>query len=158
MHVLTAAATAALFALMTGCARPAAPPPGTGSLPPADLPTDVPPGILGRQWQLVELRGQPLPQLRRAPHILLQAEGHRITGFGGCNSVGGTFKLDEAALRIRFEEMMSTLMACEEGMETEQAFNEVLGMVDNYSLNGEQLSLNRARMAPLARFKAVSTP
>jgi heat shock protein HslJ len=48
-------------------------------------------------------------------------------------------------------------MACAEGMETEQAFNEVLGMVDNYSLNGEQLTLNRARMAPLARFEAVST-
>jgi hypothetical protein len=46
--------------------------------------------------------------------------------------------------------VMSTLMACEEGMETEQALNEVLGMVDNYTLNGELLSLNRARMAPLA--------
>jgi heat shock protein HslJ len=144
MQVLTAIAAAALVALMTGCARQ-----------PVSAP--APAQILGTRWQLVELRGQPLPELRRPPHILLEAEGNRVTGFGGCNSIGGAFTLDEAAMRIRFGEMMSTLMACAEGMETEQAFNEVLGMVDNYSLNGEQLTLNRARMAPLARFEAVST-
>lgn len=118
----------------------------------------VPPGILGKRWQLVELRGQPLPPLRRAPYIELDAQSGRVAGFAGCNSLSGSYTLDEATLRIRFENMMTTLMACAEGMDTEQAFNEVLGMVDNYSLGDGQLSLNRARMAPLARFEAVYLP
>jgi heat shock protein HslJ len=40
-------------------------------------------------------------------------------------------------------------------MEVETAFHDVLKMVDNYSLSGDRLTLNRARMAPLARFEAV---
>jgi hypothetical protein len=40
-------------------------------------------------------------------------------------------------------------------MDVEEAFHEVLRAVDNYSLDGKRLTLNRARMAPLARFEAV---
>jgi hypothetical protein len=32
---------------------------------------------------------------------------------------------------------------------------DVLKMVDNYTIQGKQLSLNKAKMAPLARFEAV---
>jgi heat shock protein HslJ len=45
-------------------------------------------------------------------------------------------------------------MACEH-MEIENGLNKALVTADNYSLNGDNLSLNKARMAPLARFKAV---
>jgi len=78
-----------------------------------------------------------------------------VSGFGGCNSFGGSYTLDEATLRIRFERMASTLRACVAGMDTEQALHDVLQTTDNYSLAGDQLSLNRARMAPLARFEAT---
>jgi heat shock protein HslJ len=40
-------------------------------------------------------------------------------------------------------------------METEQEFAKMLEKVDNYSLNGNQMTLNKARMAPLARFEAI---
>jgi len=43
-------------------------------------------------------------------------------------------------------------------MDVEQAFYEVLSNADNYSLTGDHLTLNRARMAPLARFKAAYLP
>jgi heat shock protein HslJ len=51
---------------------------------------------------------------------------------------------------------MSTLMACPD-METEQMLLGIFERVDNYSLSadGKTLSLNKARMAPLARFEAV---
>lgn len=49
---------------------------------------------------------------------------------------------------------MSTMMACEE-MEVENGLNKVLVTVDNFSLGKDTLSLNKARMAPLARFAAV---
>lgn len=117
--------------------------------------TKVTPQLTGWRWTLVELRGQPVTGLERAPFLVLNAAEKRAAGFGGCNSFSGGFVLDEAALRLRFERMVSTLRACMSGMETEQALHQVLEMVDNYSLAGDQMSLNRARMAPLARFVAA---
>jgi hypothetical protein len=40
-------------------------------------------------------------------------------------------------------------------MDVEREFHAVLERADNYSLAGDHLTLNRARMAPLARFEAV---
>lgn len=112
-------------------------------------------GITEVRWKLVELRGQPVPQLEREPYFILRADEGRVEGFGGCNSFTGSYTLDEATLRLSFDDVVSTLMACQGGMEVESSLHEVLRSVDNYSLNGDQLSLNRARMAPLARFEAV---
>lgn len=111
--------------------------------------------ITEKYWKLVELRGQPVSGLEKEPHLILKTEGSRVTGFGGCNNFSGTYTLDEAKLRISFGQMVSTLKACASGMEVEREFNAVLGQVDNYSVNGDHLTLNRARMAPLARFEAV---
>jgi len=44
---------------------------------------------------------------------------------------------------------------CSTGMDVERAFGEVLEQADSYSVNADNLTLNRARMAPLARFEAV---
>ncbi len=115
-------------------------------------------GLVGTYWKLVELRGQPVPALPRAPWLLLETEDMRASGFGGCNGFGGTYTLDEAALRVRFGQMISTMKACPEGMDVERGLSDVLEQVDNYSLSDTHLSLNRARMAPLARFEAVPLP
>lgn len=112
-------------------------------------------GITEKYWKLVELNGQPVPALDREPYLILKTGDGRVTGFGGCNGFSGSYTLDEAASRIRFGEIASTMMACAKGMETEQAFHQVLRNADNYSLAGDHLTLNRARMAPLARFDAV---
>jgi len=112
-------------------------------------------GVTEKYWKLVELHGQPVPALEREPHFVLRTEGRRVEGFGGCNSFGGSYEIDEKISRIRFGQIVSTLMACPSGMEVEGAFIEVLRNVDNYSVNGDELTLNRARMAPLARFEAV---
>lgn len=111
--------------------------------------------ITEKYWKLVELRGQPVPSLEREPHLILKTEGNRVTGFSGCNTFNGTYTLDEKTMRIDFGPLAMTRMACAEGMDTEQAFAEVLEQADNYSVSGDNLSLNRARMAPLARFHAV---
>lgn len=111
--------------------------------------------ITEKYWKLVELRGQPVPPLDIEPHLILKGEGNRVTGFGGCNNFSGAYTLDEAKLRISFGQLVSTLKACHSGMDVERAFSEVLAQVDNYSVSGDHLTLNRARMAPLARFEAV---
>ena len=115
-------------------------------------------GLTERYWRLTELNGQPLPKLDREPWLILKEADGRMNGFGGCNRFTGSFKLDAAASRLRFGQIATTSMACISGMEVEQAFYEALRNADNYSLAGNHLTLNRARMAPLARFEVVYLP
>jgi heat shock protein HslJ len=74
-------------------------------------------------------------------------------GFAGCNRIFGKYELTEGN-HVSFSGVASTLMACPE-MEMEEKVKKALEMVDNYSINGNQLMLAKARMAPLARFEAV---
>ena len=115
-------------------------------------------GVMERYWKLVELNGQPLPKLDHAPWLILEEADGRMNGFGGCNSFTGSYKLDAAASRLSFAQIATTSMACISGMDVEQAFYEALRNADNYSLAGDHLTLNRARMAPLARLEAVYLP
>lgn len=127
----------------------------TGPLAQHQVLTRLADGPTGKYWKLVELNGRPVPALEREPHLILEAADGRVNGFGGCNTFGGSYQIDEARSRIRFERIVSTMMACTPGMDVENAFHEALRTADNYALDGERLTLNRARMAPLARFEAV---
>lgn len=133
----------------------------TGPLAKNYVLTRVPDGAAGPSsvtetyWKLVELNGKPVPTLEREPHLILRTADQRVNGFGGCNHFNGAYELDEAHSRISFSQVASTMMACESGMDVEKAFHAMLLRVDNFSLNGNHLTLNRARMAPLARFEAV---
>ena len=50
--------------------------------------------------------------------------------------------------------MMTTMMSCP-GIDIEREFLDILAKCDNFSLSGDILHLNKARMAPLAKFQAV---
>lgn len=110
-------------------------------------------GIADSEWRLVELRGEPVDEMETHPYFILEASEGRVAGFAGCNRFSGTYTLDETNARISFGQLAMTRMFCADGMEIEQALSEVLEQVDNYSLVGDSLTLNRARMAPLARFE-----
>lgn len=127
----------------------------TGALADHYVLTKADEGMKEKYWKLVELRGKPVPALEREPHLILKAEGDRVTGYSGCNSFGGSYTLDEATSRIRFGQLVMTMRACAEGMDVEGEFTKILEEADNYSLNGDSMTLNRGRMAPLARFEAV---
>ncbi|MFV0377035.1 MAG: META domain-containing protein [Mangrovibacterium sp.] len=118
--------------------------------------TDFDHSVTEKYWKLVELNGQPVSmgenQAKEA-HFILKEADKRITGNSGCNQFSGTYELADGN-RIQFSQLVSTKMACLD-MSLEQRFLKVLSTVDNYSLNGDSLTLNRARMAPLARFVAV---
>lgn len=112
--------------------------------------------IRNTKWQLIELNGKPVENKNKSTKemfLQLNAE-NRYAAFAGCNNMMGGYELKEDALRIKFTKGASTMMACPDLL-TEQEFAAVLELVDNYSLNGENMSLNKARMAPLARFKAI---
>ena len=115
--------------------------------------------IVEKYWRLIELYGKPihLTEAAREPSIILKSSDFRINAFGGCNSINGTYEIDAEKNRIKFSKMVSTLMACP-NMETEDKLKQALETADNYSTDGEFLSLNKARMAPLARFKVVYLP
>ena len=107
-------------------------------------------------WKLIELKGKPIPppaQDSREAHMILKKQDNRLNAFGGCNTLSGVYEMKEGN-RIQFSNVISTMMACPDMM-VEDEFKKVLGMVDNYSIKGDSLSLNKARMAPLARFAAV---
>lgn len=106
----------------------------------------------GKKWILTELMGQKIEagQTNRQAFLLFNPEKATFTGNGSCNNLFGTYELKEGD-RIAFGEAAGTLMACPD-MELEDRFFEVLKTADNYSISDSTLSLNKARMAPLARF------
>ena len=112
--------------------------------------------ILEKYWKLVELNGKDVvadSTFIKDPHIIFKEGNNRITGNGGCNSISGEYKI-ESLNRITLSKMISTRMACPQ-MELEGEFLEALQKADNFNVVGDMLMLNKARMAPLARFKAV---
>jgi heat shock protein HslJ len=107
-------------------------------------------------WRLSELMGKPINRVdgKKEAHMILKIEGNRVQGFLGCNSFNGIYTVE--GNRITFSKMASTMKACID-MSDEKEIIEVLNKVDNYSINGSNLSLNKARMAPLVKFEAVFT-
>ncbi len=116
----------------------------------------VPDGLTEKYWKLTEIRGKQVTfdeAFKKEPHLILKTEGNRLIGNGGCNSFTGSYEL-KPGNRIAFSKIAATQMACL-NMEIESQLLKILETADNYSLNGDTLALNKARMAPLARFEAV---
>ena len=114
------------------------------------------PSLTGKKWKLVELNGKPVEQPAGSGkdyYIELDTRETRVNGFAGCNGFFGNYEL-KAGNRITFTKMGSTLMACP-NLSTEQALLKVLETADNYTVNGNRMELNKARMAPLARFVEI---
>ncbi len=112
--------------------------------------------ITATRWKLVEINGKPISEMTFAtePFIEFDEATNRVSGSGGCNNFSGEMEIDEPTKRIRFSKMISTQKTCID-MTIESQLMKILSVVDNYSINGNSLSLNRARMAPLARFERV---
>lgn len=114
------------------------------------------PEIEGKKWTLTELRGAPVADgsAARGAFLMLDAEITVASGNSSCNSFSGGYAI-KSGNRISFNENFAvTMMACPD-MSAEEQFLDVLRNADNYSVADGVLSLNRARMAPLARFEVV---
>ncbi len=106
-----------------------------------------------KKWILTELMGKEIKvgEGNKEAFLYFDSELGRITGNNSCNLINGNYDLKEGN-RITFGRIASTMMACPD-METGDRFNQVLEQVDNYAISDGMLSLNRARMAPLAKFR-----
>lgn len=112
--------------------------------------------ILEKYWKLVELNGKPVipdSSFAREPHIILKEADNRVNGNGGCNTISGYYEV-RGRNRIAFSKMITTQMACANA-QLERQFLDALQKADHFIIMGDTLILNRARMAPLARFKTV---
>lgn len=112
--------------------------------------------VTEKYWKLIELYGKSVQVdsgMRHEPYFILHLAGKRVSGNGGCNQFFGEYEL-QAGNRIRFTRLASTLMACPD-MDDERKFINALETADNYTLWSDTLSLNKGRIAPLARFVAV---
>ncbi|MCC5939820.1 MAG: copper resistance protein NlpE N-terminal domain-containing protein [Lunatimonas sp.] len=109
--------------------------------------------LLGKKWVLKQVMGKDLPE-NEAIFIQFEPGSSRVLGFGGCNQFFGNYELKEG-WRIQLSQIGRTQKLCQEMQEIEDRFFEALENADNYSLNdeGDVLSLNKARMAPLLRFE-----
>lgn len=106
-------------------------------------------------WQLMELGGKAFNHSAEGRSVTLSFDVQNgvISGFAGCNNFRGSFTA-AAGNRIRFATIAATKMACS-NLEGETEFLRVLENADNYTIADSILSLHKARMAPLARFKAA---
>ncbi len=113
--------------------------------------------LVNTYWKLILLNDTEITVVdnQREPHIVLNAE-NRLSGSDGCNRLMGTYLLDGDKLTLG--EMAGTKMACAEGAEQTQAFNEALTKVAAYTVHSDQLELRDATGLVLARFKAVAMP
>lgn len=116
---------------------------------------------LCKKWRLIELNGQALSDMAerpaKIPYMQLDAS-RRVSGNSSCNRFFGTYELNPND-RITFSPMGMTRMACLNDTNIEADLMQVLSSADSYVLRNDTLVLNRARMAPLARFvKMKSMP
>jgi heat shock protein HslJ len=95
----------------------------------------------GTDWKLVSLGDEPIhsASAEQAPHLLLAADSHRVSGSGGCNRLMGSYEL--SGNQLTFSKLAGTMMACVSGMDTEKAFQDVLAEVRTWKMAGRVLDL-----------------
>ncbi len=105
------------------------------------------------KWILVELNGNTIENSveDRTAFILFNVETGMFYGNNSCNNFFGEYEILEEN-QIKLGQAGSTLMACPDAKD-EQAFMEMLQLVDNYIVVDNILTINKADMSPIARFQ-----
>lgn len=115
--------------------------------------------LLDTYWQLDRLRGQDVTAAnpKQLPTLKLASGAEPIvSGSDGCNRMMGSYQLREN--RLKFSKLASTMMACPLGMETAQAYHEVLEQVQFWKIRGQTLTLFDRENASIAEFHAIPDP
>lgn len=108
---------------------------------------------LNGTWILVELNGNEVPS---DANIYMGMDEDRLSGNDGCNHFGGSYTTEGNSFSVG-EDLMSTLMACEEGiMQRANEFNKALQNTAKYELTDNLLHLLDENGEVLAKFEAQS--
>ncbi len=96
--------------------------------------------LTGTRWLLVEIDGEPAAAgADGRPADFQLNDAGQAAGFGGCNRFSGGVKVEGD--RLLFGPMMSTMMACSEGDQVEQAYLVKLVGSVRFSVSGDALVL-----------------
>ncbi len=104
-------------------------------------------------WVLTELDGKPIATINEAKklHMLLDPVTQTASGFAGCNQFTGGYILEGKKLSIK--NLASTRMFCQETMETETRFLQVLQETNEFKIIEHELFLSKGDQQ-LAKFQA----
>jgi len=108
--------------------------------------------IEDKRWKLIELFGKPIKGNAETHYIIFHAKDGKIEAKANCNVMLISYKIRNK-YQLFITPGITTLMACPDNLE--QEFAKALAQADNLSVTETSLSLNKARMAPLARFELV---
>jgi heat shock protein HslJ len=124
----------AIFVVLTSekCDKDAAPAGNAGTSNPASM--------IGTRWNLSTLAGEAisLPSGVEVPYLSV-AEDNSLTGFGGCNRLMGSVKLEGSSLS--FPGVGSTKMYCKDAQATETAFLNAMRATTTFRVDGDKLTL-----------------
>ncbi|MCB9169165.1 MAG: META domain-containing protein [Flavobacteriales bacterium] len=97
--------------------------------------------LAGGQWMLATLNGKPIemPEGAKTPWVKLDQEGAQLSGYGGCNQLMGSYKLEGD--RISFPGLGSTKMLCPATSDLESKFLNALRLTDGFKMDGDVLRL-----------------
>ncbi len=99
----------------------------------------------------------PPPAVTGGEATLTFDKNGNVTGNGGCNSLGGTYKVDDN--KITFSEITSTLMACDDSrMAQESAVAKVLSGTATYEIQDSKLTLTNGDMVLIFTAASSSYP
>lgn len=113
--------------------------------------------LLEGKWQLIMVNGKKIDsdfEGAKIPFISFDSETMEVTGNTGCNNFFGSYTADSSTNKISMNDIASTEMYCEQ-VTYETEFLMAIQKADNYTIIDGVLSLNKAKMAPLAVFKLM---
>jgi heat shock protein HslJ len=144
------------LAIAAGCKPKAEPPSNAADSAPAPTPVTAA-AFLDREWALVQLgdNSAPMGNGGKPVTLTLQSADNRAFGNAGCNRYSGPYTL--AGDQLTFGPAISTKMACNEGMDVENAFLAMLPSVKSYTATDTSLTLV-GDSGPLARFARGTAP
>ena len=93
--------------------------------------------LVGTEWQLVQLGGEPTPPEGGLSPTPLSAENGQLSGGGPCNRLSGPCKSNDRR-GLKIGPLASTRMACPD-LKREQAFIEALESATHYDMDGPML-------------------
>lgn len=103
-----------------------------------------------KRWKLVELYGKPVTESAETHYIIFHSKEGKLEAKAGCNGLMNSYTISNQ-YQIKINPGISTKMACPDSLENELI--KAMSEADNLSVSETNLSLNKARMAPLARFE-----
>ncbi len=113
--------------------------------------------IVEKYWKLKTLNGKKVKREKdreQEIHFTLNPRDNTVTGFAGCNTISGSFKL-EGDNEVFFSQMIATMKACPDMDFNEWEFIKVFELADTYQIKGKKLELFGKANVPLAVFEVM---